>query len=161
MLASAGENVSISHGLSLDATHVYWSEQGARVAIAKVMKAGGERELVVETEDIPFAIGLNSTSIFWTEGGFDVNRLRSLPKSGGKPTDLFTDREDMDDAIATEARVFFSWQHFGGNSDIASFGLLDQMRSRLRRQATRSTAPPPTLAASISPSPSPASARAS
>lgn len=109
-LAYAGRAVSIVHGIAVDASHVYWVEQGGRIAVARVAKEGGEREEVHATEDIPMAIAVDDKNVYWTES-FDSWWLRTMPKSGGAVSDLAMLRDLLgrfDGVIADDERVFFA-----------------------------------------------------
>jgi hypothetical protein len=112
VLATSGETASIDHGFSLDEAYVYWVEQGTRLAVSRVAKAGGTREDLLLPDDIPHSPSANSTSVFFSIGGFDENTLNSIPKAGGAPTVLATSEDEFKDVVATESRVYFSRERF-------------------------------------------------
>lgn len=121
VLAMAGVGASIDHGFTLDEAHVYWVEQGARLALARVAKTGGTREDLLLPEDIPYSPAVNSTSVFFSIEGFDENTLSSIPKAGGTATLLATSDDAFKDVVATESRVYFSREKFSTSTyEIAS-----------------------------------------
>ncbi len=112
VLGMGGERGAIDHGMTLDSTHIYWVEQGGRVAVARSSKAGGERQDLVVTEDIPFSPATNSTLLYFIEGGFDEYQLSSVAKTGGAVTVLSTHPDSLASVVATETRVYFSREYF-------------------------------------------------
>jgi hypothetical protein len=124
VLVAAGDDVEIRHGMALDATHVYWSEQGSHIAVARVARTGGAREEIYETDDVAAQVAVNSTSVVWTENGFNEGRVRVAPKGGGTMTELLLLPDaDLADAVATESRVYFSRASFADPSEVVSIPL--------------------------------------
>jgi len=125
VLATAGEGVDIALGMALDADYVYWSEEGNHIAIARAPKAGGQRQELVECDDIPYEVNVNSTLVAWTEGGFQRQRVRVMPKAGGTPTDLVDEMstDALESSALSETRVYFMHGHFGMAGDIQSVGI--------------------------------------
>jgi hypothetical protein len=121
VLSLGGGTASIDHGFTLDEAFVYWVEQGTRLALSRVAKSGGAREDLLLPEDVPFSPSVNSTSVFFSIGGFDENTLNSIPKAGGTTTLLATHDDSFKYVVATESRVYFSRENFSSSSfDIAS-----------------------------------------
>jgi hypothetical protein len=86
-----------------------------------VAKTGGTREDLLLPEDIPYSPSVNSTSVFFSMGGFNENTLNSLPKAGGTVTLLATGDDSFKNVIATESRVYFSREKVSSSSyEIAS-----------------------------------------
>ena len=112
VLGTSGGSASIDHGMTLDATHLYWVEQGTRVAVARLPKTGGAREDLLLTEDIPYSPAVNSSLVFFSEEGFSDSRLESIAKTGGDATVLTTHSDSLKDIVATETRVYFAREYF-------------------------------------------------
>ena len=125
VLATAGKGVGIGLGMALDADYVYWSEEGNHIAIARAPKTGGPRQELVECDDIPYELNVNSTLVAWTEGGFQRQRVRIVPKAGGTPTDLVDEMntDSLQSSALSETRVYFMHGHLGMASDIQSIGI--------------------------------------
>jgi hypothetical protein len=120
----AGDGASIDHGFTLDDAHVYWVEQGRRVALARVAKTGGTREDLLIPSDVPYSPSVNSTSVFFGIEGFDGATLNSAPKAGGMATVLGEEADGITDVVATESRVYFSRERFlDGSYEVVSTAL--------------------------------------
>jgi hypothetical protein len=120
VLTALGTGVGCQLGMALDEQYVYWSEEGSRIAVARVPKAGGERQQLVECDDLPWELSVNSTSVFWSEGNFTTTRIRTVPKVGGTATDVLTLAGEALSVVANDTRVNFVTGPFGDDHDVRS-----------------------------------------
>ncbi|WP_437543548.1 hypothetical protein WME97_33335 [Sorangium sp. So ce367] len=125
VLAHAGKHVSIDHGIAVDASHVYWVEQLTHTAVARVAKAGGEREEIYGSRNVPLSVAVDEKNVYWAENSV-THWLRAMPKSGGAVIDLVTFVDDfgsIEDVVTDGERVFFTQQVRSGPLEVRSIGL--------------------------------------
>jgi hypothetical protein len=103
--------------LAFDADYIYL---GLGSGVARVPKAGGIPETVIETQDSVPAVAVNGSAVFYSESGFSSSTLSSMPKAGGMPTELDTNSDDIEPILANETRVFYFKTHFGGAAEVTS-----------------------------------------
>ncbi len=123
VLAASAEGTGVGQGIAVDASHVYWIEQGFSVAIARVAKTGGAREEVHAPKSVPKSIAVDGERVYWPEEGLDEYWLRAMPKSGGAVVDLATHRRDIDDVMVDGARVFFTRLKDLSSLEVVSLGI--------------------------------------
>jgi hypothetical protein len=85
-------------GLALDATHVYWTQQGNPAetddtltpGVLRTMRSGGTPfNLVTRQVGIPCNLALSATHVFWVNAQKGAPyRIMSVRKGGGAPTEL-------------------------------------------------------------------------
>jgi hypothetical protein len=73
--------------LAADDTHLYLAGQsgggGERGQVARVPKAGGAVEVLVDESPVPTAVAVDGTHVYWTTSGQDGNntgQLKRMPK---------------------------------------------------------------------------------
>ena len=103
--------------IALDATDVYFA---AAPSIGRVSKSGGAVTKLADTKDFGQAIAVNSTLVFWADGGFSQTTVYAMPKSLGTPVSIATNGDDISPLLANKSRVFFMKQHFAAPGDVVS-----------------------------------------
>ena len=87
-------------GLTLDATNVYWANQGPG-AVMRLPKAGGTPETLAAGQSVPNGVAVASANIYWTNNS-NPGSVVMVAASGGVPTTLAAGRV-YPDQIAVDA----------------------------------------------------------
>lgn len=83
-LASGQQMPSFVH---LDATHLYWTNQGGAGAVMRLSKQGGTPEHVASTDFPPGGLAVDDTTVFWSEFGSPGSVWRLDKSDIGSTTD--------------------------------------------------------------------------
>lgn len=70
------------YAVTMDATHIYWANEGDGT-LARVSREGGTVEVLVRGQTWPVGVLLDETHLYWLDRTAGV--IQRLPKSGGVP----------------------------------------------------------------------------
>lgn len=122
----------LPHALVLDDTHAYWvTERAGSRAVWKVPKSGGEAPVKLadvadpkgdNPSEVEIGIAVDIDDVYWGESAGDSScdaadtmnylqtKVRSVPKAGGAPVDVWTDCPGDVTGIAVDGLyVFFAY----------------------------------------------------
>src|SRR5579883_663029 len=95
-----------AEAIAVDATSVWWTEDGSGPGILTVTTGGGALTQLVRTDQntqgAPMGIALDATNVYWTDNGPPAGDVMSMPKGGGTPVALASG-QDGPCAIAVDA----------------------------------------------------------
>jgi hypothetical protein len=97
--------------IAVDATHVYWTNEGDLGFVAKVPLEGGSPTRLMDALTYPGAIAVDDTHVYWsnffstTDGG--SSSLMKVPLDGGTGTVLASSLDPVTDIAVDAGQVYF------------------------------------------------------
>lgn len=110
IIADAGDGLDDARALTLDATHVYFTEIGTG-RTGRLLKNGNNLTFLTPNVD-PYmagALAVNANDLYWADstGGYD-GRIRRMPKAGGSVDDLALGTLGPGGIVLTDSHVYWT-----------------------------------------------------
>jgi hypothetical protein len=111
-LRLVGTTMEQPWGVALDAEYVYWvtwvrSDEDLGL-IARAGKNGEETVALTGDQFSPLRLAVDSTHVYWTNGGTEGGELRKVPKAGGDVVTLATGASSNGFIALDETNVYFT-----------------------------------------------------
>jgi hypothetical protein len=108
--------------IAVDATNVYWTDQGTSPTTGRVMKTpilGGPLTALASGQLLPQSIAVDGTNVYWvnmgTSPGFNDGSVMKVPISGaGMPTTLASGQKGLLGIAVDTKNVYFGGADVGG-----------------------------------------------
>lgn len=110
---------SVSDGIAVDDSYVYWTALDNLGTVRRVSKSGGDAKILVQGLDTPRAVAVDAKYVYFTVEGAGL--VERVPKGGGTVERLAVDQENPHALALGSGKVF--WANFEGYT-ISSVGIL-------------------------------------
>jgi len=111
---SVAANLIFPAGIAIDATNVYWTDNGDGT-VNRAPRTGGTITTIASGQSFPFGIAIDSTNVYWTNNGGQVMKA---PLAGGTATTLASG-QSYPMGIAVDATSVY-WTNNGDGSVMKS-----------------------------------------